>query len=106
MRRRRRGGVLLARYGFLRRALRAPAVAVAPASIRSIAVLPLDNYSGDPNQDYFAEGMTDELTADLATISQLRVISRGSVMQFKGKDRPPTPEIARSSTWTRSWKVR
>ena len=38
--------------------------------------------------------MTDELTADLATISQLRVISRGSVMQFKGKDRPPTPDIA------------
>ena len=58
-------------------------------------MLPLDNYSGDPNQDYFAEGMTDELTADLATISQLRVISRGSAMQFKGKDRPPTPDIAR-----------
>ena len=66
-----------------------------PVSIRSIAVLPLDNYSGDPSQDYFAEGMTDELTADLATISQLRVISRGSVMQFKGEQRPPTPEIAR-----------
>ena len=63
--------------------------------IRSIAVLPLDNYSGDPSQDYFAEGMTDELTTDLATISQLRVISRGSVMQFKGSSRPPTPEIAR-----------
>ena len=47
-----------------------------------------------PAQDYFAEGMTDELTAKLATISQLRVISRGSVMQFRGKDRPPTPEIA------------
>ncbi len=59
-------------------------------------MLPLDNYSGDPNQDYFAEGMTDELTADLATISQLRVISRGSAMQFTGKDRPPTPEIARA----------
>jgi TolB-like protein len=58
-------------------------------------VLPLDNYSGDSAQDYFAEGMTDELTADLATISQLRVISRGSAMQFKGKQRPPTPEIAR-----------
>ena len=55
-------------------------------------MLPLDNYSGDPNQDYFAEGMTDELTANLATISQLRVISRGSVMQFHGKDRPPTPK--------------
>ena len=66
-----------------------------PAAIRSIAVLPLDNYSGDPSQDYFAEGMTDELTSDLANISQLRVISRGSVMQFKGAHRPPTPEIAR-----------
>ena len=63
--------------------------------IRSIAVLPLDNYSGDPKQEYFADGMTDELTTDLATISQLRVISRGSVMQFKGDHRPPTPVIAR-----------
>jgi len=66
-----------------------------PHVIRSIAVLPLDNYSGDPNQEYFAEGMTDELTADLATISQLRVISRGSAMQFKGEHRPPAPEIAK-----------
>jgi adenylate cyclase len=63
--------------------------------IRSIAVLPLDNYSGDPKQEYFADGMTDELTTDLATISQLRVISRGSVMQFKGDHRPPTPVIAK-----------
>ncbi len=68
---------------------------VATGVIRSIAVLPLDNYSGDPAQDYFAEGMTDELTADLATISQLRVISRSSTMQFTGSKRPPTPEIAR-----------
>jgi hypothetical protein len=75
--------------------LRSPPPALAPGVIRSIAVLPLDNYSGDPNQDYFAEGMTDELTTDLATIGQLRVISRGSAMQFKGKARPPTPEIAR-----------
>ncbi len=66
-----------------------------PRVIRSIAVLPLDNYSGDPKQEYFADGMTDELTTDLATISQLRVISRGSVMQFKGEHRPPTPQIAR-----------
>jgi serine/threonine-protein kinase len=62
--------------------------------IRSIAVLPLDNYSGDPSQDYFAEGMTDELTADLARISQIRVISRGSAMQFGGSNRPSAPEIA------------
>lgn len=69
--------------------------AATAGSIRSIAVLPLDNYSGDASQDYFAEGMTDEITADLATISQLRVISRGSAMQFKAKERPPTPEIGR-----------
>ena len=67
-----------------------------PAVIRSIAVLPLDNYSGDSTQEYFAEGMTDELTAALATISQLRVTSRGSAMQFQGKSRPPTPEIAKT----------
>src|SRR5262245_3710813 len=64
--------------------------------IRSIAVLPLDNFSGDPGQDYFADGMTDELTSDLATVSRLRVISRGSAMRFKGEHRPSTPEIARA----------
>ena len=68
----------------------------APNVIRSIAVLPLDNYSGDPSQEYFAEGMTDELTAALATISELRVTSRGSAMQFQGKNRPATPEIAKA----------
>ncbi len=66
-----------------------------PHVIRSLAVLPLDNYSGDRSQDYFAEGMTDELTTDLATISQLRVISRSSTTQFTGAQRPPTPEIAK-----------
>ncbi len=86
-------GIGLAAYLFAGRQRAAPA---APGgSIRSIAVLPLDNYSGDPAQDYFAEGMTDEVTANLAMISQLRVISRGSATQFKGKDRPPTPEIGR-----------
>ncbi len=85
---------LLTHFGWLHPEPRGPGAAISPDVIRSIAVLPLDNYSGDPSQDYFAEGMTDELTADLATISQLRVISRGSVMQFKGAHRPPTPEIA------------
>ena len=76
---------------------RSAAGGAAPVSvIRSIAVLPLDNYSADSTQEYFAEGMTDELTADLATISQLRVTSRGSAMQFKGKNRPPTPEIGKT----------
>ncbi len=64
-------------------------------TISSIAVLPLDNFSGDPNQEYFADGLTDELTTDIATISALRVISRGSVMRYKGAQRPPTPEIAK-----------
>ena len=77
-------------------ASRTPQAGIDSNAIRSIVVLPLDNYSGDPNQEYFAEGMTDELTADLATISRLRVISRGSAMQFKGKNRPPAPEIARA----------
>src|ERR1700722_5701122 len=52
--------------------------------IHSLAVLPLDNLSGDPAQDYFADGMTDELTTMLAKDSTLRVISRTSVMQYKG----------------------
>jgi len=77
----------------------APALTTPPAArmrvIRSIAVLPLDNFSGDPNQEYFADGMTDELTTDLATISGLRVISRGSAMRYKGAQRPTTPEIAK-----------
>ncbi len=67
-----------------------------PGLIRSIAVLPLDNYSADSAQEFFAEGMTDELTTDLATISGLRVTSRGSAMQFKGADRPSTPRIGKA----------
>ncbi len=69
---------------------------VAAPAIRSIAVLPLDNYSGDSTQEYFVEGMTDELTSDLARISSLRVISRGSASQFGGKKRPSTPDIAKA----------
>ncbi|MGA7930224.1 MAG: winged helix-turn-helix domain-containing protein, partial [Candidatus Sulfotelmatobacter sp.] len=68
--------------------------APAPTGIRSIAVLPLDNLSGDASQNYFADGMTDELTTDLAQISALRVISRTSVMVYKGA-RKPLPQIAR-----------
>src|SRR6202035_883764 len=56
----------------------------APAGIRSLAVLPLENLSGDASQDYFADGMTDELISDLGQISALRVISRTSVMSYKG----------------------
>jgi TolB-like protein/DNA-binding winged helix-turn-helix (wHTH) protein/Tfp pilus assembly protein PilF len=64
------------------------------ASIRSIAVLPLENISGDPAQDYFADGMTDELITALAKYKSLRLISRTSVMQYK-KARRALPEIAR-----------
>jgi TolB-like protein/Tfp pilus assembly protein PilF len=65
-----------------------------PARIRSLAVLPLENLSGDREQEYFVDGMTDELITDLARISSLRVISRTSVMQYKGTNKPLS-EIAR-----------
>src|SRR5205085_10083349 len=51
-----------------------------PALIRSLAVLPLENLSGDPSQEYFSDGMTDELITELGQIGELRVISRTSVM--------------------------
>lgn len=62
--------------------------------IRSLAVLPLDNLSGDPSQEYFADGMTDELITELARIPNLRVVSRTSVMLYKHAKKP-LPEIAR-----------
>jgi len=66
----------------------------ARTGIRSLAVLPLENLSGDASQDYFADGMTDELITDLAQVSALRVISRTSVMVYKGAHKP-LPQIAR-----------
>ncbi len=66
----------------------------ARTGIRSLVVLPLDNLSGEASQDYFADGMTDELITDLAQISALRVISRTSAMVYKGA-RKPLPQIAR-----------
>ena len=65
------------------------------APIRSLAVLPLDNLSGDAGQNYFADGMTDELTTMLAKDSTLRIVSRTSAMQYKGVHRP-LREIARA----------
>lgn len=56
--------------------------------ILSLAVLPLENVSGDASQDYFADGMTDELITHLAQISALRVVSRTSVMTYKGVRKP------------------
>src|ERR1700690_666888 len=64
-----------------------PATAV-PGAIQSIAVLPLENLSGDTTQDYFADGMTDALITQLSQIRKLRVISRTSVMQYKHTQKP------------------
>src|SRR5208337_4001349 len=66
-----------------------------PGRIQSLAVLPLQNLSGDPQKDYIADGMTDLLIADLSQLSALRrVISRTTMMQYKGT-RKPLPQIAR-----------
>jgi TolB-like protein/DNA-binding winged helix-turn-helix (wHTH) protein/Flp pilus assembly protein TadD len=69
-------------------------MALAVTPFHSVAVLPLENLSGDPEQDYFADGMTDELITDLAKISSLRVISRTSAMQYKHTHKPLS-QIAR-----------
>jgi TolB-like protein/DNA-binding winged helix-turn-helix (wHTH) protein/Tfp pilus assembly protein PilF len=65
-----------------------------PGPIRSVAVLPLQNLSNDANQEYFVDGMTDELITDLAQIRQLKVVSKTSIMQYKGT-RIPLPQIGR-----------
>jgi len=62
--------------------------------MHSIAVLPLQNLSGDPSQEYFADGMTEELITELSRISGLKVISRTSIMRYKGSSKS-LPEIAR-----------
>ena len=63
--------------------------------IDSLAVLPLKNLSGDPKQEYFADGLTEELIGKLARISALRVISRTSVMEYKSAHKKSLPEIAK-----------
>jgi TolB-like protein/class 3 adenylate cyclase len=70
-----------------------PVAADISAPIRSIAVLPLENLSGDPEQEYFADGMTEALIGDLAKIGALSVISRTSVMRYKQSDKS-LPQIA------------
>lgn len=72
-----------------RQALRGP-----PPRIASIAVLPLVNLSGDAGQEYFADGMTEELITELGKVPGLRVISRTSVMRYKGTSKP-VPQIGR-----------
>jgi TolB-like protein/DNA-binding winged helix-turn-helix (wHTH) protein len=73
--------------------MRRRTTAASTARIESLAVLPLENISGDPAQDYLAAGVTDELITALGRIRSLRVISRTSVMQYKGAHKPMT-EIA------------
>src|SRR5271168_256282 len=70
-----------------------PPTSAAPR-LDSIAVLPLDNLSGDASEDFFVDGMTDQLITDLAKVGSLRVISRTSVMRYKGTKKG-LPEIAR-----------
>jgi TolB-like protein/Tfp pilus assembly protein PilF len=72
---------------------RTPEAAAAPA--RSLAVLPLVNLSGDPSQQYFADGMTDELISTLGRVAGLDVISQTSVMRFRDSN-TPLPEIAKA----------
>ena len=62
--------------------------------VRSIAVLPIQNLSGDPEEDYFADGITEQLISDLAKVHELRVISRASAMRYK-RTRKSAPVIAR-----------
>lgn len=86
--------VLLTTGIALRMRFKSPASAARPGSIQAIAVLPLLNVSADSAQEYFAEGMTDEIITDLAKLAGPRVISRTSAMQYKGT-RKTIPEIAR-----------
>jgi len=81
-------GILLW-VSFVRRPASAPSV-----RIQSLAVLPMENLSGDASRDYFADGMTDALITDLAKISALQVISRAGVMQYKNTTKT-LPEISR-----------
>jgi TolB-like protein/Tfp pilus assembly protein PilF len=68
-----------------------------PASsrIESIAVLPLENLSGSPGQEYFSDGMTDALIGEISRIGSLRVISRTSILRYKGGGHKSLPDIAR-----------
>lgn len=68
-------------------------IAPVERTIRSVAVLPLENLSGDPNQEHWADGITDELITQIAKIRGIKVISRTSVMRFKTSG-IPLPEIA------------
>jgi TolB-like protein/DNA-binding winged helix-turn-helix (wHTH) protein/Tfp pilus assembly protein PilF len=87
-------GVAAAVILFLFLGRRRPFPASASTQIRSVAVLPLDNLSGDPSQEYFADEITDALTTSLAQMHGIRVISRTSAMHYKGTKKA-LPEIAK-----------
>ena len=91
-------GILFAldTWGIRDRASRAlsPGNPPLPISIESVAVLPLENLSGDREQEYFSDGLTDTLITYLGQITPLRVISRASIMRYK-RGRTPLPQIAR-----------
>ena len=84
---------LLAMLAFVYLFLKSRREVALSSKVTSLAVLPLTNLSGDSGQDYFADGMTDELTTRLSNISALRVISRTSVMRYK-RTQKTMPEIA------------
>ncbi|MGH7483489.1 MAG: adenylate/guanylate cyclase domain-containing protein [Longimicrobiales bacterium] len=85
------GAVAVVALGFVFLLPRGPTPVVA-SEIRSVAVLPLENLSGDPAQQYFADGMTEAMIAELSKISAIRVISRTSAMRYRDSDKP-LPEI-------------
>ncbi|MCH8204317.1 MAG: tetratricopeptide repeat protein, partial [Candidatus Hydrogenedentes bacterium] len=72
-----------------------PSAAAVPDTIDSLAVLPFDNLMGDPEQEYFVDGMTDALSTELGKISALTVKSRTSTMQYKDRTTKTMPQIAR-----------
>lgn len=88
------GVFALALFGFVLAKRVSPGQSSPPHHIGSLAVLPLENLSGDPSQEYIADGMTDQLITDLGKLPSLRVISRTSVMQYQNVHKP-LPQIAR-----------
>lgn len=81
-------------FAFLYRWRESGTTAAGSPRISSVAVLPLENLSNDPEQEYFVEGMTDEIITDLAKLPGIRVISRTSTVQYKGTHKT-MPQIAR-----------
>jgi len=87
-------GLIATNAGTVRDRLLGRGTSIGAPTVRSLAVLPLNNLSGDPSQDYFADGMTETLISRLAQIRALKVISRTSAMRYKGTSKA-LPDIAR-----------